>query len=162
MDIFSLPNPSSLRPMVLGLTQPLPKICTKNLLGGKGRPARKTTLPPSASRSSRDGRSLDISQTYRPSRPVTGIACHFIYNFGTVQWNTCISETVRNRTHVHIHFFSLNDRYYDLPEYWPFVLYSQLQQRELCWCFKLTINSMAWVRMRTIPTDWATAACRRS
>jgi hypothetical protein len=24
------------------------------------------------------------------------------------------------------------------------------------------LNSMAWVRKRTIPTDWATAACRRS
>jgi hypothetical protein len=27
---------------------------------------------------------------------------------------------------------------------------------------KLKLNSMAWVRKRTIPTDWATAACRRS
>jgi hypothetical protein len=27
---------------------------------------------------------------------------------------------------------------------------------------KLQLNSMAWVRKRTIPTDWATAACRRS
>jgi hypothetical protein len=24
------------------------------------------------------------------------------------------------------------------------------------------LNSMAWVHKRTIPTDWATAACRRS
>jgi hypothetical protein len=28
--------------------------------------------------------------------------------------------------------------------------------------FKTKLNSMAWVRMRTIPTDWATAACGRS
>jgi hypothetical protein len=27
---------------------------------------------------------------------------------------------------------------------------------------KTKLNSMAWVRKRTIPTDWATAACRRS
>jgi hypothetical protein len=27
---------------------------------------------------------------------------------------------------------------------------------------KLKLNSMAWVHKRTIPTDWATAACRRS
>jgi hypothetical protein len=33
-----------------------------------------------------------------------------------------ISETVRNRTRVHINLFSWNDRYYNLPEYWPFLL----------------------------------------
>jgi hypothetical protein len=27
---------------------------------------------------------------------------------------------------------------------------------------KTKLNSMAWVRKRTIPTDWATAACQRS
>jgi hypothetical protein len=37
---------------------------------------------------------LDKSRYYR-----------FVFNnFGIVQWNSCISETVRNRTHVHIHF----------------------------------------------------------
>jgi hypothetical protein len=43
-------------------------------------------------------------------------------NQTTMQSNGSISETVRNRTHVHIKFFAENDRYYDLPEYWPFLL----------------------------------------
>jgi hypothetical protein len=37
---FDLPNPSS-RTMALGSTQPLTEMSTKNLLGGKGRLARK-------------------------------------------------------------------------------------------------------------------------
>jgi hypothetical protein len=37
-----------------------------------------------------------------------------------VQWNSSISKTVRNRTHVHTHFFAYNDRKYDVTEYWPF------------------------------------------
>jgi hypothetical protein len=40
----------------------------------------------------------------------------------TVQWNSSISETVRNKTRAHILFFSMNDRCYDLPEYWLFLL----------------------------------------
>jgi hypothetical protein len=38
--IFNSPNPSS-RTMALGSTQPLTEMSTKNLPGGKGRPARK-------------------------------------------------------------------------------------------------------------------------
>jgi hypothetical protein len=37
---FNLPNPSS-RTMALGSTQPLIEMSTRNLPGGKGRPARK-------------------------------------------------------------------------------------------------------------------------
>jgi hypothetical protein len=37
------PNPSSCT-MALGSTQPLTKMSTRNLLGGKGRPARKAEL----------------------------------------------------------------------------------------------------------------------
>jgi hypothetical protein len=37
---FNLPNPSS-RTMALGSTQPLTEMSTRNLPGGKGRPARR-------------------------------------------------------------------------------------------------------------------------
>jgi hypothetical protein len=40
VDIFNLPNPSS-RTMALGSTQPLTKMSTRNLPGGKRRPARR-------------------------------------------------------------------------------------------------------------------------
>jgi hypothetical protein len=36
--------------MALGSTQPLTEMSTKNLPGGKGRPARRAALPPSVSR----------------------------------------------------------------------------------------------------------------
>jgi hypothetical protein len=39
-DFFNLPNPSSYT-MALGSTQPLTEMRTRNLPGGKGRPARK-------------------------------------------------------------------------------------------------------------------------
>jgi hypothetical protein len=39
-DFFHLPNPSS-RTMDLGSTQPLTKLSTRNIPGGKKRPARK-------------------------------------------------------------------------------------------------------------------------
>jgi hypothetical protein len=38
--IFNWPNPSS-RTVALGSTQPLREMSTRNLPGGKGRPARK-------------------------------------------------------------------------------------------------------------------------
>jgi hypothetical protein len=40
VDFFILPNPSS-RIMVLGLTHPLTEISTRNIPGGKKRPARR-------------------------------------------------------------------------------------------------------------------------
>jgi hypothetical protein len=40
VDFFNLPNPSSLT-MALGSTQPLTKSSTRNLPGGKKRPARR-------------------------------------------------------------------------------------------------------------------------
>jgi hypothetical protein len=39
VDFFNLPNPSS-RIMALGSIQPLTEMSTRNLPGGKGRPAR--------------------------------------------------------------------------------------------------------------------------
>jgi hypothetical protein len=40
VDFFNLPNPSS-RTMVLGSIQPLKEMSTRNLCGGKKRPARR-------------------------------------------------------------------------------------------------------------------------
>jgi hypothetical protein len=40
VDFSNLPNPSS-GTMTLGSTQPLTEMSTRNILGGKGRPARK-------------------------------------------------------------------------------------------------------------------------
>jgi hypothetical protein len=40
VDFFNSPNPSS-RTMAQGSTQPLTKMCTRNLPGGKKRPARR-------------------------------------------------------------------------------------------------------------------------
>jgi hypothetical protein len=60
--------------MALGSTQPLTEMSTRNLPGGKGWRARRADyLTANFSRLCRKCGSLNVSQPYGPSRPVTGI-----------------------------------------------------------------------------------------
>jgi hypothetical protein len=68
--------------MALGSTQPLTEMSTRNLPGDKGGPVRKAdNLNAICEPISTKCGSLDVSQPYRPLRPVTGIASYFLFPF---------------------------------------------------------------------------------
>jgi hypothetical protein len=81
---FNLPNPSS--PGVYSASNRNEYQKQKIMfLGSKVRWVGLTTLPPSVSRLSGQCWNFDISQIYRPSRPVTGIALLFTYFTGEIE-----------------------------------------------------------------------------
>jgi hypothetical protein len=85
IGFFNWPNSSS-RTVALGPTQPLIEMSTRNLRGGKRRPARKADnltviCEPKFG-------SLDVSQLYETPRPGTGVAFPppFFFNFLLQTW----------------------------------------------------------------------------
>jgi hypothetical protein len=67
--------------VALRSTQPLTEMSTRNLPGGKGRPARKVDNLTAVSRLSRKCGSHDVSHFYGLPRPVTEIALIFFTSF---------------------------------------------------------------------------------
>jgi hypothetical protein len=68
-----------------------------------------TTLPPSMSRLSRQRVILNISQPYKPPRPITGIALLLLYNFITFHHSVTFTAYSRNQQFA-------QDKYTTSPE----------------------------------------------
>jgi hypothetical protein len=83
--------------MVLGLTQPLAEMSTRNLPGSKGRLAREADFTAICSRLSRKCGSLDVSQPPGPLRPVTGTSLFF---YSSIQKKATLDsiESMKTRT----------------------------------------------------------------
>ena len=62
--------------------------------------------------------------TFPPRTPCIWnlVRIFFLGKLGKVFESSSTSGTIRNRTYSLIHFLAYNDRYYDLPEYWHFLL----------------------------------------
>jgi hypothetical protein len=73
---FNCDNPSS-HTMALGFTQPPLEMNTRNLPGVNGGPARNADLTTICEPIVY--KNLNVSQPYRPPRPVTGIALPFLF-----------------------------------------------------------------------------------
>jgi hypothetical protein len=91
-NFFNLPTLSG-RITALESTQPLTEMSTRNLPRDKGWPACKANnSPPSMSLLSRQCEILNISQPYRPSRPVTGIALLLVILPAALGWPQPLTE----------------------------------------------------------------------